>query len=72
MAFGYYYQLPWHPTEFPKRKNLNIYSIGCMIFCDLANGHAQNASDQELDTTSEDQLFITRNFVFGPEKIPSM
>ena len=39
---------------------------------DKENGHFQNASDQKLDTTSEDQLFMIRNFVFGPEKIPSL
>merc|ERR1712237_319469 len=39
---------------------------------DKENGHFQNASDQKSDTTSEDQLFITRNFVFGPKKIPSL
>ena len=64
--------LPWHPTEFPESKNWNIYVLGFVIFYDLANGHAQNALDQKSDTTSEDQLFITRNFVFGPEKIPSL
>ena len=34
----------------------------------LENGHFQNASDQKLDTTSENQLFITRNFVLGPKR----
>ena len=43
-----------------------------MIFCDLENDHAQNVSDQKSDTNSEDQLFVTRNFVFGLEKIPSL
>ena len=38
----------------------------------LENGHFQNASDQKSDTTSEDQIFMTRNFVFGSEKIPSL
>ncbi len=38
----------------------------------LENGHFQNASDQKSDTTSEDQLFIARNFVLGPEKICSL
>ena len=41
-----------------------------MIFCNLANGNAQKVSDQKSDTASEDQLFMTRNFVFGPEMIP--
>ena len=30
----------------------------------------KNKQNQKTDTTSEDQLFMTRNFVFGPEKIP--
>ena len=41
-----------------------------MIICDLVDGYAQNASDQKSDTASEDQLFITKDFVFGPKKIP--
>ena len=32
----------------------------------LENGHFQNASDQKSDTTSEDQLFVNRNFAFRP------
>ena len=28
--------------------------------------------NKKSDTISEDQLFMTRNFVFGPEKIPSL
>ncbi len=39
---------------------------------DKENGHAQNAPDQKSGTTSDDQLFITRNFVFGPKQIPSL
>ena len=31
-----------------------------------------NKQKQKSDTTSEDQLFMIRNFVFGPEKISSI
>ena len=27
---------------------------------------------KKSDTTSEDHIFMTRNFAFGPEKIPSL
>ena len=43
-----------------------------MVFCDLENGIRENKQKQKMDTKTQDQLFITRNFVFGLEKIPSL
>ncbi len=69
LAFGYYY----HDTQLSilqAKIKISMRQVACS--CDLANGHAQNVSDQKSNTISEDQLFMTRNFAVEPEKILSV
>ena len=63
----------------PKTSNLldkSVHSwksnLYCVLFCKFRLSKMTSIRTNKLqksDTTSEDQLFMTRNFVLGPEKI---
>ena len=55
-----------------KSENLKNFQTELPDMAILNNGVHQNKQKQKSDSTSKDQLFMTRNFAFGPKKIPSL